>query len=43
MVVGPDWNGKTPAGIKKVYRSSTQFSVALFRTQLVRTGRHESM
>src|ERR1700732_4965111 len=27
MVVGPDWKGATPAGIKKVFRSSTQFSV----------------
>ncbi len=34
MVVGPDWNGATPPGIKKVFRSSTQFSLAAFRTQL---------
>ena len=34
MVVGPDWKGETPAGIKKVFRSSTQFSVAVYRTQL---------
>lgn len=34
MVVGPDWNGQTPPGIKKVFRSSTPFSLALFRTQL---------
>ena len=34
MVVGPDWNGETPPGIKKVFRSSTQFSVAGYRTQL---------
>ena len=34
MVVGPDWNGATPPGIKKVFRSTTQFSVAGFRTQL---------
>src|SRR4029434_11040639 len=26
MVVGPDWKGATPAGIKKGFRSSTQFS-----------------
>src|SRR4051794_33235731 len=24
MVVGPDWRGETPPGIKKVFRSSTQ-------------------
>jgi hypothetical protein len=34
MVVGPDWNGEAPSDIKKVFRSSTQFSLALFRTQL---------
>jgi hypothetical protein len=34
MVVGPDWNGDTPAGIKQVFRSSTQFSLAGYRTQL---------
>ncbi len=34
MVVGPDWQGEKPAGIKKVFRSSTQFSLAGYRTQL---------
>src|SRR6187402_1375619 len=34
MVVGPDWKGDTPAGIKRVFRSSTQFSLAGYRTQL---------
>jgi hypothetical protein len=34
MVAGPDWKGETPASIKKVFRSSTQFSVAGYRTQL---------
>ena len=34
LVVGPDWNGKTPPGIKKVFHSTTQFSLAGFRTQL---------
>jgi hypothetical protein len=34
MVVGPNWNGDTPAGIKQVFRSSTQFSLAGYRTQL---------
>jgi hypothetical protein len=35
MVVGPDWKGETPAGIKKVFRSTTQFSLAAYRTQLL--------
>jgi hypothetical protein len=34
MVVGPDWKGATPPGMKKVFRSSTQLSVAGYRTQL---------
>ena len=34
MVAGPDWKGETPAGIKKVFRSSTQFSAVAYRTQL---------
>ena len=34
MVVGPDWKGTPPPGIKKVFRSTTQFPLAGFRTQL---------
>ena len=34
LVAGPDWKGETPAGIKKVFRSTTQFSLAAYRTQL---------
>jgi hypothetical protein len=34
MVVGPDWQGETPPGIKKVFRSTTQLSLAAYRTQL---------
>lgn len=34
MVVGPGWQGETPAGIKKIFRSSTDFAAAIFRTQL---------
>jgi hypothetical protein len=34
MVVGPNWKGETPPGIKKVFNSSTQFSMVIFRTQL---------
>src|ERR1700710_1459429 len=34
MVVGPDWTGDAPRGIKKVFRSSTQFSAVAYRTQL---------
>jgi len=34
MVAGPDWKGETPAGIKQVFHSTTQFSLAAYRTQL---------
>jgi hypothetical protein len=34
LVAGPNWKGETPAGIKQVFRSSTQFSIAAYRTQL---------
>jgi hypothetical protein len=35
LVVGPGWQGEKPAGVKQVFRSSTQQSLALFRTQLL--------
>lgn len=38
LVVGPDWKGETPPGIKQVFRSSTQFSLAFYRTQLFNGG-----
>jgi len=34
LVVGPDWKGEKPAGIKDVFTSTTPFSLAIFRTQL---------
>ncbi len=33
-VAGPDWKGETPAGIKTVYRSGSQFAMIAYRTQL---------
>ena len=35
MAVGPNWKGEIPAGIKKVFHSSTPFSLTIFRTQLL--------
>src|SRR4051812_25328055 len=32
LVVGPDWKGETPTGIKKVFRSTTPFTFAAIRT-----------
>lgn len=34
LVVGPDWKGEMPAGIKKMFRSTTQFALTAYRTQL---------
>jgi len=34
MIAGPNWKGETPEGVKKVFRCETEFSLALFRTQL---------
>ena len=34
-VAGPNWKGETPAGIKKVFRSETQFGLVAYRTQLL--------
>ena len=38
LVVGPDWKGETPAGIKQVFRSTTPFGLTIFRTQLFDAG-----
>ena len=38
MVTGPDWKGETPPGVKKVFNSSTQFTMVIFRTQLFNPG-----
>jgi hypothetical protein len=34
MIVGPSWKGEKPKGIGKVFRSETEFSLAIIRTQL---------
>jgi hypothetical protein len=34
LIVGPDWTGATPPGIKQVYSSTTPFALSIFRTQL---------
>ncbi len=34
LIVGPKWKGETPAGIKKVFQSGSDYSLAIFRTQL---------
>src|SRR5262245_18567642 len=34
LVAGPGWQGETPPGIARVFRSETEFGLVLFRTQL---------
>ena len=34
LVAGPDWKGETPAGIRKIFQSTTPFALTIFRTQL---------
>ncbi len=34
LVVGPGWQGDAPSGIKNIFRSSTDFAMVIFRTQL---------
>ncbi|WP_425614258.1 DUF1254 domain-containing protein [Anatilimnocola sp. NA78] len=34
LIVGPDWKGEKPEGIKQVFSSTTPFAFTLFRTQL---------
>jgi hypothetical protein len=34
LVAGPEWKGATPPGIAKAFRSETQFSLVIYRTQL---------
>jgi hypothetical protein len=34
LVSGPDWQGETPKGIAKSFRSETQFTLVVYRTQL---------
>ncbi|MEE4111090.1 MAG: DUF1254 domain-containing protein, partial [Halieaceae bacterium] len=34
LIVGPGWKGDKPAGIDKVFQSSTPFSLTVIRTQL---------
>jgi hypothetical protein len=35
LIVGPNWNGETPKGVKTVIRSETEFVMAWYRTQLI--------
>lgn len=43
LLVGPDWNGDTPAGIDKVFHSETELGFAIYRTQLFNEDDVENM
>lgn len=34
LIAGPNWKGETPPGVSTVFRSETDFSLAIYRTQL---------
>jgi hypothetical protein len=36
LLAGPRWEGETPPGIKRVFRSETEIGLVLYRTQLLR-------
>jgi len=38
MVAGPSWKGETPPGVSRVFRSETDFTLAIIRTQLFNSG-----
>jgi len=43
LVVGPDWQGETPAGFKDVIRTETQFVLTIIRTQLFEPAELENV
>ena len=34
LVAGPGWSGETPKGVRQVFRSETDFTLGIYRTQL---------
>jgi hypothetical protein len=38
LIAGPDWNGKTPNGVKRTFRSETEIVIGAYRTQLFNPG-----
>ncbi len=38
LVAGPNWKGKAPKGVKKIFRSETELAFAVYRTQLFNPG-----
>jgi hypothetical protein len=38
LIAGPNWNGQTPKGVKKVFHSETEIALGVYRTQLFDPG-----
>lgn len=38
LIAGPGWNGNVPAGIRKVFHSTTHLALGMFRTQILGPG-----
>jgi hypothetical protein len=38
LIVGPNWEGTMPQGVKKLFRSETELVLGVYRTQLVNPG-----
>jgi hypothetical protein len=38
LIAGPNWKGELPKGVKKAFRSDTEFAFAVYRTQLFNPG-----
>lgn len=43
LIAGPNWKGDVPEGIKKVFKSETEFALAIYRTQLFNTSDLENV
>ena len=43
LVAGPNWEGKTPRGVLQIFRCETQFSFAIYRTQLFNSADIENV
>jgi hypothetical protein len=43
LLVGPNWKGETPKGVKQVFRSETEIGLIVFRTQLFNPGDIENV
>ena len=43
MIAGPGWKGEKPEGIAKMFRSETDFSIGVIRTQLFNSGDIENV